>query len=105
MKIFEKIEKERDLKKLFWSLESAFYGLFGQLRVEFELEKCPKDVPCYKMLFLFWNLFHPGTNLFCRTWVAFSYATKKCKFAVKNGDTQAKNDDDPLFDKNGIKIH
>ena len=43
MKIFEKIENKTDLKKLFISLESDFYGLFGQLRVEFELKKCPNS--------------------------------------------------------------
>ena len=31
MKIFEKIENKRDLKKLFSPLESDCYGLFGQL--------------------------------------------------------------------------
>ena len=44
LKIFEKIEHERDLKKRFSSLESAFYGLFGQLKVEFELKKSPNSV-------------------------------------------------------------
>ena len=40
MKIFETIENERDLKKLFYT-RIGFYGPFGQLRVEFELKKCP----------------------------------------------------------------
>ena len=64
-----------------------------------------RTYPATRCYFYFEIYFTLVLTYFVELELLFHMQQKKCKFTVKNGDTQAKNDDDPLFDKNGIKIH